>query len=590
MRADRQMDDRRVAACELERTRVRVSRHWCAARLVGCGVSSPGAGERAKPNERPKEVVGRANRKNCGSDDTDFEAFFLLQKHPLITIVTTGHRGGTSEHATIAAEFNGLLSDIRRTSHAKMPLKTSATSINFIFNLVELLKVSQRWFTVKSGLLLDGHSVLVLMLCGCGTMACMFKAIRDREKGAQQENLLLTLWQRLFLGWTMVYLHVFHSTFLDSPAASIFVALAALVCTHLLLEQLTVRGLLPPRLLTSLRSFWSRFLFLLPSDALESVWLTSGYVLTRWIFPHTVGRREAVWGGERLDGVDRCSGELCPYTYRGSSSDSLGLRACMDLSGLCVVFAGILWPAMEFGRVVVVRCATMMGGDAATEGDKAISPSSSSASATPDAAPAAASKDEKTKGGKKVSKEEVKHAANAAAAAPPDARAANHHGADSSDDESSHGHSHGPLFNASESSLLARTLAFTNMAAVSMFVTWLYGIGMLAMAHHHSTILSAQTTSCPYLQTPAYNRDVRILAETCPSQWSSLQNIAMFGYISTGLLSAIFAFVTNPLPPGFRIQFFVVLAMSLWKGSILPNCQIISEACIAAAQVDAKDY
>lgn len=490
-----------------------------------------------------------------------------------------------------------------------MPLRTSSSSLNFLFNFAELVQVAQQWVIVQYGLLLDGRSLLLVVMTFCGTLAFMFKAMRDREKGPMGESMLLTLSQRLFLGWTMIYLHADQTAFFDSPKAAGFVALGAIVCTHLLVKQLggpSSRGLLPPRLLASFRSVWSRLFFLLPADPLEVVWLTCGYVMTRWIFPHATGSRNWLLPESARMDVAAAGGELCPYSFRGSEYDALGLCSCMDLSGLALVFAGVIWPAVEFGQQVVVRCAALYGKDDPEEAEgkkKRNAVVATAAAGTPSdadaAAPSSASASTSTKQGKKKSaKEAVRRAVAAATAATKASSSApvaahSHAGASSSsssDDDSSHGHSHGPSLTKSDGVLLARTLAFTNMAAASMCVTWVYGTAMMAFAHQYRIIRPTAASSCPYPQTAAYARDVHLLSDSCAAQWSYLQSVSMFAYISAGLLSAIFGVLPNPLPPPFRIQFFVVLAMSLWKGSVLPHCQVIAEACIAAAQVDARDY
>lgn len=390
---------------------------------------------------------------------------------------------------------------------------------------------------------------------------------------SESSSPLLRMAQHQLMAMAFIYAHVFHWNQIDDAVAHpLGLFLAALTVTHLLLTRwLGARGLWPDggvgqRLLRT----WRRWFFLLPEDPAVIVWTATGYVLARWAFPATTGSGGAGWSWDALQPgqaasttaaaaqEERAGGELCAYSWRSDTSGAMesgaALRSCPDLSLLCLIYAGILWPLVEFARLLIVRCSKLH----AKQHDHA------APTAVQGAGP-----------GSKTS------AANA-----------HSHAADHSDDcddcDSADDGAHGSAFDSDSVSLLARVVACSWMAAACMLVTWLLSIAALVWAHEAAMVRPADESACPAPVgsggSGAFEREAALLqprgSNDCALQWSHVQNALMLQYGSCGLLAALFGFAWSPLPSALRLQLLVPLCVALWKGSVMPACIVVATRCI----------
>lgn len=401
----------------------------------------------------------------------------------------------------------------------------------------------------------------------------------------------------------------------------ILISLAIIFIYILLLRAFNI-PLISPHRRQSILALYLRFLFLLPPDPMEVVWLFSGYFLTRRGFDliRHFTKLHSIFTAER----GNWSSELCAYATNTGDMYA-GLRGCYDFAGLGLVFAGLVWPCVEFGRVLTIKCGNLQSSTTTSTTKASETTTMSSTSSSPpvsiEMVPSSAgdndpSTSSSSLASNKLTKRKKKVGVgrrqffNAPSTAPVTASASSANVIKSTSIDSSlnsaavqtpnsnsqcdtadcdHGHHNGDDdddgSDSSSPDLFARTLAFSNMSVTCMFLTWCHGIVNLAYAHHFAVVHHTDVSTCPSttVEHPYrwYQRDLSLLMNSCTFQWNYLQNISMVIYAAAGLLSGLFAVLPNPiLPPTFRVQFFLTLGMSLWLDSVVPSCLLISGACL----------
>lgn len=446
-------------------------------------------------------------------------------------------------------------------------------AMRFIFNLAHLLNESQRWLLAHYSLVVDFRLALLLMVAFVGSMSALLHQLHRYEllsPTGRKENPLRTLMQRLFLGWCAIYLHAVHADVFDAGETVAYVGgLVVVVVLHRLAQICGRDGLLPSFWFAPLPRIWNTVFFLLPSDPLEVVWLLFGYVASRVAFPSATGSAcDLVFS--RSNSFHLPGGELCSYSTGFTDDGETAVRACMDLSALGLAFAGLVWPVVEYMRVVGVRCSRLRDrrdSDTTSEPQAVPSPASTTA-ATAVSTPAVAAKP------RAKSKRRVVGAAKAAAPttattaeSQPDGDLIKDATPDSDADDSS-------------TPLSMRVFLLSNMSLMCGVLTWVCLGASLASGLGWHVIGRASSSSCPTPLAQEYARELATVGATCDAQWMRLRSSMMLVSGVTGVLAAVFGTMPSPLPHALRIQVFTTLAVSTWQDSVINTCVLIATRCV----------
>lgn len=467
-----------------------------------------------------------------------------------------------------------------------MPLRSPSSPLNLASSTLHVLRLGRAWIEENHPALptLDLPSVALLGLMLQGSLTIMLRqAARVGVVGggvqAQQhrDSPLLTLAQHHQLALGLIFLHCFHSHTMDAVLATPL-GLIALAGAILML------AVLPAATASRVSAFWRRFFFLWPTLPIV-LWSLLGYALPRYIFPATSGSGLAGWsidpmglsgGAEAAREAareERAGAELCAYSWTAGSARSnsvvstAALRVCVDLSLLCLIFSGLIYPLVECVREMSVKCGELHTNK---EDDRTATTVAATSSAVSSVAASSASS---VKQRKKIAAAASAATSAAAAASPlvePDS--------DSDADDSS-------AASGSTSSTLSSLFAWSHMAALCMAATWIVSLVSLALAHELAEVLPAAASACPSLGSSgralgAFEREAALLRDaSCRLQWSRLSYAHTLLYASVGLLATLFSLWRNPLPVAFRTPILTMMAMSLWKGAIIAPCVVIATKC-----------
>ena len=427
------------------------------------------------------------------------------------------------------------------------------------------------------GLMLQGSlTILLRQAARVGVVGGGVQAQQHRDSP------LLKLAQQHQLALGLIFLHCFHAHTVDAVLATP-AGLGALGCAILIL------ALLPSNLSSRGTAIWRRFFFLWPP--LPTVlWSMLGHSLPRYLFPATSGSGLEGWSFDPLGlgggaeasreaaREERAGAELCAYSWSTSGRSNAvmstaALRVCTDLSLLCLICAGLVYPITECVREMTVKCSQLHANKATTvanSGAKSSAAASSSASAS------------SVKQRKKLA---VAASAATVTAAPAKAPVvASTVASDSDSDTDSDDSSHDAA--GSASSTLWSLFAWSHMAALCMAAIWIVSVVSVALAHEYAQVLPAEASACPARSSGgeaigAFEREAALLRDaSCRLQWSRVSHAHTMLYASVGLLATLFSLWRHPLPVPFRTPLLTIMAMSLWKGSIIAPCVVIDTQCM----------
>lgn len=468
-----------------------------------------------------------------------------------------------------------------------MVVRTASSPLNFIFNLTHLLHLSQQWLTRVHAIDVDRQMVIIGVMTVIIGLIILFQQFRILEMKRSnhrmiRENPILTFFQREMMGWSTLYIHMFHAKELESdPEAPYLLITIGVVITYILLVHV---GILRDRskswLCDRFSFWWRRMVFFLPSDPMECFWLPAGYLIARHLFPITAG-------------VHTAGGELCAYDHprsvhgTGVSVDAeVGVRGGMDLSCLALIFAGIVWPTVEFVRTVTIGCAALHNNTTTTTTTEKLNETTSKESDQNKVDLATTPKTSDTKNSKKKRKQspvasgvssstpDVAAVVSASSSVPSALDAA---GVDSASVGVA------GMLDSSSVGFFSRTLAFSHMSIACLAITWSINLATIANAYEQAIVRTSQESACPTIGTMQYARDLAMVTRDCTPQWSHIQSIAMLTSSSVGILGGVFGSISTFtfLHSSFRIQLFLILAMSLWTDTVIPRYTIIATHCIA---------
>jgi len=345
----------------------------------------------------------------------------------------------------------------------------------------------------------------------------------------------------------------------------------------LLLSRCASPGGRSAKLFASIHRLWRRTAFILPSNPSDLVWLLVGYLLPRVLFPATTGSGLPGWNFDPLESrqpsaqvlaaarESAAGTEVCAYSWgmpQGLVGSEAAVRSCADISMLLLVITGLVCPAVEFARVLVLQCTRLHS-----------APTSSTPAAT--AAASAPSKDKK--------KSTAIPPASAAAAAPA---------------EQSEQSVDPPLYQ--------RVVHLANLFLLSAGACWLLLTFSFAVSSSSASVhdgsdsfSSLSASACPvpwgmggsgvYGVEEALLRSFAGGGRGCPAQWLQVRTAHTMLALVCAVLATASAVMLRPVPLSLRLPLFTALCLSLVKG-VLPMsgappallaCVVVAMRCMA---------